>query len=223
MRKDPEGTRYCLELDVSKCFASITSDVVMRKFRRKFADPDVLWLTETILRGYHDGRELPLGNVTSHPLANLVLDDADRAVKDGVTGMRASYYVRYLDNIWVLARAKPYLRRVKKRVEQVFSSLSLRVKGNWQIYPVESRGVAMLGFRVFHDFSLLSRKTKIRLRRAMSRAIENLKGGMDPTPTELGQLYSYKGHLSHCDSWRLSRGTTRLYERLLEARKPWIA
>ena len=218
MEEDPEGTRYCLEFDVAQCFKSISADVVMRKFRRKFSDPGVLWLTSAILHGYHEGRELPLGNVTSHPLANFVLDDVDRVIKDGVTGMRAARYIRYLDNGWVLARSKPYLRRVRDRVTKVLESLGLRMKSNWQIYPVDSRGANVLGFRIFHDFSLVSKKTKKRMKRCMSSAIAHLKAGLDPTPTEIGQHASYKGHLSHCNSWRLSKLTIRLFERLWKAR-----
>ena len=218
MKRDREGTQYCFEFDVHHCFQSITADVVMRKFRRKFADKDVLWLTETILYGYHNGKELPLGNVTSHPLANYVLDDLDHVIKDGGTGMRASRYIRYLDNGYAWARSKSYLRRVKKRVESKLAELGLRLKHTWQIYPVDSRGVPILGFRVFHGFALLSKKTKKRLKRFMGAAIEHMKDGEEPTETEIGQYNSYKGHLSHCNSWRLAKKTTRLFERLWRAR-----
>lgn len=228
MRADPEGTIYCLDFDVRHCFESMTADVVMRAFRRKFADPDVLWLTETILRGYHNGEHLPLGNVTSHPLANLVLDAVDRIITEGGVmnakgerGMCAKRYIRYLDNGWVLAKSKSYLRRVRHKVVDKMAELGLMMKANWQIYPVESRGVHILGYRVFHNFTLLCKKTKLKLKRTLNAAIEHLKAGSDPTPTELGQFASYKGVLKHCNSWRLSKKTTRLFERLWKA-KTWI-
>ena len=215
LRRDRERTNYCLEFDVHHCFESISGDVVMRKFRRKFKDPDVLWLTETIVYSYHNGERLPLGNVTSHPLANMVLDEVDRVVKEV---MHAADYIRYLDNGYVLGKTKSYLRRVKKRVVETLERLGLKMKRNWQIYPVESRGIPALGFRLFHDFTLLSRKTKKRMKRCMAAAIEHLRSGQEPTETERGQFNSYKGHLSHCNSWRLSKGTTRLFERLWKAR-----
>lgn len=228
MRKDPEGTVYCLDFDVHHCFESLTVDVIMEKFRRKFADPGVLWLTETILRGYHDGKHLPLGNVTSHPLANLVLDEVDRLISDageinakGERGLNADMYIRYLDNGWVLARSTAYLRRVKKRVEEKLAELGLKMKANWQIYKVESRGVHILGYRVFHDFTLLCKKTKNKLKRTLTSAIEHMKAGSDPTITELGQYNSYKGVLKHCNSWRLSKNTTRLFDRIWKA-KTWM-
>lgn len=221
MKKDPEGTKYCLEFDVAQCFKSITADTIMRKFRRKFKDPDVLWLTETIIYGFHGGSETPLGNVTSHPLANMVLDDVDRIIKNGITGMRAAYYVRYLDNGYVLARSTAYLRRVQKKVEQVMNGLGLRMKQNWQIYDVESRGVSILGYRVFHGYSLLSKKTKKKLKQRMNKAIEHLRSGLEPTVTELGQYHSYCGHLSHCNLWRLRKNTTKLFERLWKA-QTWM-
>lgn len=181
MRKDPEGTMYCLDFDVQQCFKSITAEVVMRKMRRKFADPGVLWLTEKILMGYHNGRELPLGNVTSHPLANFVLDDVDRVITDagvlnktGERGMNADRYIRYLDNGYVWARSTAYLRRVKKRIVEKFRELGLTMKPNWQIYKVDSRGTAILGYRVFHKFTLLCKKTKIKMKRLLGDAIAHI-------------------------------------------------
>ena len=228
MRKDPEGTMYCLDFDVQQCFKSITAEVVMRKMRRKFADPGVLWLTEKILMGYHNGRELPLGNVTSHPLANFVLDDVDRVITDagvlnktGERGMNADRYIRYLDNGYVWARSTAYLRRVKKRIVEKYRELGLTMKPNWQIYKVDSRGTAILGYRVFHKFTLLCKKTKIKMKRLLGDAIAHMRAGKDPTPTELGQFSSYKGVLDHCSSWRLSKKTTRLFERIWKA-KTWI-
>lgn len=228
LREDPEGTIYCLDMDVRQCFHSITADVAMKKFRRKFKDPGVLWLTAKILMGYHDGRELPLGNVTSHPIANFVLDDVDRIIVEGGVinargerGMRAGHTIRYLDNWWVWARSTSYLRRVRNKVIAKLAELGLTMKDNWQIYKTDSRGTPILGYRVFHGYTLLCKKTKKKMKRCMASAIRHLKTDMDPTSTELGQFASYKGVLMHCNSWRLSKNTTKLFERLWRARN-WM-
>lgn len=210
-----DDTEYCLEFDVHHCFESITADMVMRKFRRKFKEPEIQWLTSTILHGFHEGDELPLGNVTSHPLANLVLDDIDRLIKEE---MHARKYVRFLDNGWVVGKFTHWLRRVQSRVSRKMRGIGLTMKSNWQIYPVESRGIKVLGYRVFHKYILLVTKTKKRLQKYLGEAIERMKRGEDPTQLDLGRYHSYCGVLKYCNSWRLSKSTTRLFERLWKAR-----
>lgn len=213
----PDST-FCFEFDVHHCFESITAEMVMKKFRRKFKEPEIQWLTATILYGFHEGQELPLGNVTSHPLANLVLDDIDRLIKEK---LHAWGYVRFLDNGWVIGKFTHWLRRVQTQVSKKMREIGIMMKRNWQIYPVESRGIKVLGYRVFHKYALLVTKTKKRMQKLLGDAISRMKRGEDPTQLDLGRYNSYREVLKYCNSWRLSKGTTRLFERLWKA-KTWM-
>lgn len=42
LRRDPDGTRYCLKIDVRKFYPSIDHGILKQVIRRKLKDPDVL-------------------------------------------------------------------------------------------------------------------------------------------------------------------------------------
>lgn len=46
---DPEGTKYCLKLDVRKYYPSIVHDVLKKRFRELFKDEELLWLLDEII------------------------------------------------------------------------------------------------------------------------------------------------------------------------------
>lgn len=217
LHKDPEGTKYCFKMDVRKFFPSIDKDLMMKKLARKIKDPDVLWLCSEIIYGY-PGPGLPIGNYTSQYFANYYLANIDRHMKQV---MHCKHYLRYMDDIIVLGKSKSWLRRVKKRMDQLLTENGLTMKSNWQIFPVESRGVDFVGYRTFHNFCLVRTKNKNKMKRAMRRLEAKLDAGHDLDEHDLGCLASWSGILGWCDSWRLAKKTTRRVKRKQEARN-WM-
>lgn len=214
---DKAATEFCLEFDAEKCFDSVPQDRVIEKFRRKFKETDVQWLTSKIIFGFRKG--FPLGNVTSHPLVNFYLDELDRYIKET---LHCLHYVRYMDNGEIFGRFTHWLRRVQTKISRKMREMGMSMKGNWQIFPVDDRGVKFVGYRIFHNFTLIVTKTKLRIKRVFCESIKRLKRGQHPTKTDIGRYNSYSGILSYCDSWRFSKKTTKLFARLWEAMKPWI-
>lgn len=47
--RDVAGTRYCLKLDIQKFYPSIDHDTLKGLLRRKFKDPQLLWLLDEII------------------------------------------------------------------------------------------------------------------------------------------------------------------------------
>ncbi len=81
LRKDPEGTRYCLKLDVRKFYPSIDHDTLKMVVRKKIKDPGVLWLLDGIIDSA-DG--VPIGNYISQYFANLYLSELDHLMKEHI-------------------------------------------------------------------------------------------------------------------------------------------
>lgn len=135
--------------------------------------------------------------------------------------MHCHHYLRYMDDIVVLGKSKSWLRRVKKRMDQLLTESGLEMKSNWQIFPVESRGVDFVGYRTFHDFCLVRTRNKCKMKRAMRRLEAKLDAGQDLDEHDRGCLASWSGILGWCDSWRLSMKTIRRVKRKMEARE-WM-
>jgi RNA-directed DNA polymerase len=152
---DVPGTTYCLKLDIKKFYPSISHDIMKNLLRRKFKDNDLLWLLDEVIDSA-DG--LPIGNYLSGFLSNFYLTPFDRWIKERE---RVKYCFRYADDIVILHRNKDYLHSLLKRIESFLrSELNLHVKSNWQVFPVEKRGIDFVGYVSFHDYALLRKSIK---------------------------------------------------------------
>lgn len=67
--------------------------------------------------------------------------------------LKCRYYYRYADDIVILGESKAHLRNVLVAIKLYLKHvLKLGVKGNYQIFPVESRGIDFVGYVFRHDY-----------------------------------------------------------------------
>lgn len=184
--KNVSATRYCLKLDITKFYPSIDHDILKQLLRRKFKDNDLLWLLDEIIES---APGLPIGNYLSQYLANFYLTYFDHWIKEN---RRIRYYYRYADDIVVLASNKSYLHKTIGEISYYLSSeLKLNVKPNYQVFPVQSRGIDFLGYRIFHTHVLLRKRIK-----------KNFAKMLSNNPND-ASIASYLGWAKHCNSKHL--------------------
>lgn len=189
---DQEGTRYCLKLDIRKFYPSIDHDILKALLRRKFKDPDLLWLLDEII---DSAPGIPIGNYLSQFFGNFFLCGFDHWLKETM-GVR--YYFRYMDDMVILAPDKTYLHQLLAKIrEYLREKLRLEVKDNYQVFPVAARGIDFVGYRFFPTHTLLRKRIKKRFARMMARR-PNLKS-----------FASYNGWAFHCDSLHLLKTLKR--------------
>lgn len=194
LRNDPEGTTYCFKMDVRKFYPSIDHAKLKEVVRKKIKDPDVLWLLDGIIDSA-DG--VPIGNYISQYFANLYLSELDHQIKEFI-GVR--YYYRYADDIVVLSGSKSYLRGVQVFINDYLNNdRLLDMKGNYQIFPVESRGIDFVGYVTYHTHCLARKRNK----KALCREVARLrKSGLKSEEIRL-RVSSRLGFMYHCDSKHL--------------------
>ncbi|MBS1988731.1 group II intron reverse transcriptase domain-containing protein [Candidatus Dependentiae bacterium] len=160
--KDKENTTYCLKLDIRKFYENVDHDILKALLRRKFKDADLLIILDEIV---DSAKGLPIGNYMSQYLANFYLSYFDHWLKED---KRVKYYFRYCDDVVLLAAEKPYLHALLAEVRAYLRDhLKLTVKDNYQIFPVDSRGIDFLGYRFFHTHTLLRKSIKRNLAKAI--------------------------------------------------------
>jgi retron-type reverse transcriptase len=165
--EDEVGTRYCLKLDVKKFYPSIDHDILKQIIRRRIKDKRLLWLLDEIIDSVPDEKGVPIGNYLSQYFANLYLAYFDHWLKE-VKGIK--YYWRYADDIVILAPNKEMLHELLHDIRAYFrENLSLEVKRNYQVFPVESRGIDFLGYIFFHTHIRLRKSIKQRLFRRVGK------------------------------------------------------
>lgn len=183
---DQAGTQYCLKLDIRKFYPSVDHKVLKKLLRRKVKDQDLLWLLDEII----DSAEgLPIGNYLSQYLANFYLTGFDHWLKEE---MKVRYYFRYADDIVILSSDKPSLHRLLGEIRDYLEkNLKLHVKDNYQVFPVDTRGIDFVGY-VFRHSHILLRKS---IKKSYARAIASGRGRQS--------LASYEGWLIHCNGRNL--------------------
>lgn len=186
--KDEHSTKYCLKLDIKKFYPSIDHDVLKQLLRRKFKDNDLLWLLDEII---DSAPGLPIGNYLSQYLANFYLTYFDHWLKEE---LRVQHYLRYADDIVVLGADKPYLHHILGNIRLYLENeLNLEIKGNYQIFPVASRGIDFVGYRFYHTHTEIRKRIKKRFARALNKRC--------PQAT----VNSYMGWLKHSDARNLEK------------------
>lgn len=192
LQDDPEGTAYCLKLDVRKFYPSINHEILKEVIRQKIKDPELLWLLDGIIDSADTG--VPIGNYLSQFFANLYLSELDHLLKESY-GVR--YYYRYADDIVLLADNKEKLHGWLVAINDYLNDYRrLSIKKNYQVYPVESRGVDFIGYVSYHTHVLARKKNK----KALCRKVARLrKRGLPDDEIRL-QVASEMGFMSHCNS-----------------------
>lgn len=151
---DKENTKYCLKLDIRKFYPSIDHDILKKIIRIKIADKRLLFLLDHII----DSSEcVPIGNYLSQFFANIYLSYFDHWVKEK---MGVKYYYRYADDIVILHKDKSFLHKLFDEMKQYLANIKLEIKNNYQIFPVDVRGISFVGYIIRHDYCLVRKSIK---------------------------------------------------------------
>jgi len=203
IKKDPEGMRYCLKLDVSKYYPSIDHAILKEKLRRMFKDPDLLWLMDEIIDSTPGGVGIPIGNYFSQYAGNLYLSSFDHWAKEE---KRIKHYFRYMDDICIFSESKEELHTLFAEVREYLArELHLTVKDNWQVFPTFVRGVDFVGYRFFQQYTLLRKSTCQQYKKKMLSIARKIRQHREMTFSEWCAINSYRGWLIWCDGYRLTQ------------------
>lgn len=191
--KDIEGTRYCLKIDIKKFYPSINRDKLIEIIGKKIKCKRTMDLHSEAIHSAPGESGVPIGNYLSQFYANLYLTYFDHWMKEA---KRVKYYFRYCDDMVIFAPTKEELHRLLHEISRYLSDeLFLKVKNNYQIFPVESRGVDFVGYKMFHTHTLLRK---------------SIKKGLIKNKNKPKSVSSYGGWAVHCNSVNLFRKTLNI-------------
>ena len=196
LREDPKNTRYCLKMDVKKFYPSLDHRILKNILARKIKDPDVMWLLTDIIDSTPSG--VPIGNYLSQYFGNVYLTPLDHWIKET---LKCRHYFRYCDDMVILAGGKARLHAIRKEIETYLATrLKLQLKSDWQVFPVEKRGIDFLGYRFFPKYTLLRKSTALQFKRKMVA----LKKGRPKDPVSIAStVMSYWGWMKHANCLNL--------------------
>jgi RNA-directed DNA polymerase len=206
-----KSVKYILKHDFSKYFYSVHHQIMLtelntklsREFKNDPSLPNILNLLEKLVSSYQTpntfdhlfasdspyhqtkAKGMPIGSLFSQLMANVYLNKLDHYCKDYL-GIK--YYLRYVDDLVIMAESKSQLHEWKVLIENFCSSkLALTLHPHKMTIFPKTNGLDFLGYRIW-DYKMLVRKiTQKNLRKVIT--IRNQK-----------KLASYYGILAHSDS-----------------------
>lgn len=204
IKRDHEGTTYVLKMDIKKYFDSVPHDTLIQMLERKIKDERFMEVLRTLIGVTESG--IPLGFYTSQWFANFYLTDLDHYIKEQ---LGAKYYTRYMDDMVVFDSDKAKLHEIRREVEKYLNErLGLRLKENWQVFPLEKRPLDFMGFKFFPSRTTLRKSILRKCRRKAYKL-----GRKDKiTVYDCRQIMSYLGWL----------GVTCTYNYYLKYIKPFV-
>lgn len=197
LKTDPEGTVYCLKMDIRKFYPSIDHDILKGIVRRKLKDERLLALLDEIIDSVPAG--VPIGNYLSQYFANLYLAYFDHWLKER-KGVK--HYFRYADDIVILSDDKDFLHSLMHDIRAYLrDNLKLKVKKNYQVFPVDARGIDFVGYVFRHTHTRLRKSIKQALCRRV--AILNKRKIVPTMEKYKQQICSWWGWCKYCNSINL--------------------
>lgn len=194
--KNKEDTKYCLKLDVKKYYPSINHSILKQIIRKKIKDYNLLCLLDEII---DSASGVPIGNYLSQYFGNLYLNYFDHWIKED---LKYKYYFRYCDDMIILHNNKKNLHKLKDKIEYYLNNkLKLKLKNNWQIFPVNKRGIDFLGYKFFHRFTLIRKSLKERFKKRVNY-IKNNWRKINPISI-ISSIMSYLGWFKFANCYNL--------------------
>lgn len=203
VKKDVKNSKYCLKLDVRKYYQNINQDILKEKIRSIIKCQKTLSLFDLIIGSIDKG--IPIGNYTSQWFANFYLQDLDHYIKET---LQIKYYARYMDDLVLLHPNKKELRKALVKIMDELDKLGLKIKDNYQIFPIDKRPLDFVGFVFTRN------KTFIRKRITKSAKRKLLKYKAKGNIKNAKSLMSYYGHFKHSNSYVLFKNYFNSFKKI---------
>ena len=199
--KDKENTKYCLKIDIHHFYPSINREVMKKQLRTKFKDKNVLWLMDIIIDSLEEDKGLAIGSLASQYFSNFHLSEFDHWIKEI---KKIKYYERYMDDCIFLSSSKEELHQLLKEIKiYLKDNLDLDLKPNYQIFPIDDKGIDFLGYRSFRNYTILRKSTYKNFKKKMLKISKLYKKYGNLTYPQACTINSYIGWLKWCNCDKL--------------------
>ena len=143
------GRKIVVDVDLEKFFDRVNHDILMDRVRKRIGDDGVCRLVRAYLNaGIMDGGVVverhegtPQGGPLSPLLANLLLDEVDKALE-----ARGHCFVRYADDCNVYVHSRRAGERVMQLLRRLYGRLHLRINESKSAVASVFTGRKFLGF-----------------------------------------------------------------------------
>jgi hypothetical protein len=196
----PLAEVWIAKTDFSKYFQRIRHADLKRVCRRKIACAQTLRVLDAIIDSTPGGVGIPVGNLTSQWLANLLGNEIDQWIK---RDLRVKRYLRYMDDMVAIFASQPEAALFVQQVEARAAHYGLTYS-KWSVHRA-TQGINALGYRIWPTHKLLRRRAIVAFRRDMRRLARGMDDGWADIDQVTARVRAFVAHAKHGDTWRLRK------------------
>lgn len=210
------STGHVLQIDIKGYYPNMQHNVVKAKFKKHLSNEVWLMACEILDNQYK-------GNVGYNPGSQMVqiagiaiLDELDHYIKEK---LHQKYYIRYMDDIWILSHNKDNLKEIKLQITQQLNNIGFIPHPNKTKIKKLQNGFLFLGFnyRITSTGKILmfiNGKNVKDEKRKLKRMIKKVKQGII-TKEKVQECYkSWKAHIQQGNSYKLLKRMDNFYNSL---------
>lgn len=208
IRTNPNKCRWVFKCDIKKFYPSVNHDIIKKYIDRDIKNDDLKYAIGVLIDTYDEG--LCIGSYLCQYLANYFLSYAYHYVSEMLyterRGKRQNlvhHVLFYMDDILLLGSSKKNVKMASKRLEEYLkNNLGLSLKPSYQLFPLDSRPIDMMGYKIY------TYKTTVR-RRIFDRAnkvfvkMKNPKNEM--SLGDARKIVAYYGYIKHSHNKKYSK------------------
>lgn len=184
---------YVLKMDVKRYFPSINHVLMKQRYRQLIHEPHILTLLDRIIDSNNQTTGLPIGNLTSQTLANVYLTPVDKYLEQQ-SNVR---FLRYVDDIFVLANCKKELWRIASEIRRLCAQLKLELHENKTHIFRTCEKVDVLGYKVTPNKRWLHNQNGYRFQRWLRQQAHAYAKGNLELSAITPSVMSWLGHAQH--------------------------
>ena len=194
--KKPKQSKYCFQGDVRHFYDNIQISIFMEMFRTVCKEEEFLSEYEKCLRATSaDGEHgIGIGSPMGHDVGNFYLQRIDEYIRKTNT---AKGFVRYMDNITVIASNKRKLHKLAEGLIWKLAPLGLWLKNDWQIFRIRKRNIESVGYRFSLKATRFRKHTWRRMRKCILNLRRYLESGKEIPLKLIRSFLSRVGQLKH--------------------------
>lgn len=204
IRTNPHKCQYVWKADIKKFYPNVNHKILKKLLARDIKNKTVLYLLYTLIDTYKEG--LCIGSYLSQYLANYYLSYAYHYVTEFLYTERRgkrinliNYCLFYMDDIILFGSSKKNVKMAGRKLEKYLKDeLDLELKPNYQLFPLDSRPIDMLGYRIYTYKTTVRKRIYVKANKLYKRMNKNNK----MTLLEAYQVISYNGYFRHSYSYK---------------------
>ncbi|MCE5342768.1 MAG: reverse transcriptase/maturase family protein [Eubacteriales bacterium] len=223
IHRKQNGAHYVAgKIDAAKFFYRMDHQVILNVLGKYVDDDLFMKIVSNIINCRHtafglpDGRTctdtpreerlfdagVPIGSLMSQTMANMVMNELDQYAKHC---LRIHYYIRYMDDIIILAPDIQTLQRWMDAIQRfMLEKLKLKCNSKTAVIPL-SHGIPFVGKRIWATHMLLRKSTVKHLKRTLKHIAWEYAQGLTTYDEVMQRMASYKGLLEQADTYAVRK------------------